>query len=146
MLCSSQAVPRHFWSASEKELTALHRGAISTPRFCQDHETDLPVQVLEVGAAAHKLVGNVSDLLNIFPISLQARCAPHLQHLDALALIPCLVKQMSTLMCQQVQLPEQDPNDLENHLLQATCSVSIGLVFLVRKDSVLSLDQHERIT
>lgn len=45
-----------------------------------DHETDLPVQVLE------------------------ARCAPHLQHLD-------------------VQLPEQDPNDLENHLLQVCLTV-----------------------
>ena len=31
---------------------------------------------------------------------------------------------MSKLMCKQVQLPEHDPNDLENHLLQvATCSV-----------------------
>jgi len=45
-----------------------------------DHETDLPVQVLE------------------------ARCAPRLQHLD-------------------VQLPEHDPNDLENHLLQVFLTV-----------------------
>ncbi|CAE6961358.1 ytlA [Symbiodinium sp. CCMP2592] len=46
----------------------------------RDHETDLPVQVLE------------------------ARCAPRLQHLD-------------------VQLPEHDPNDLENHLLQVSLTV-----------------------